>query len=348
MIINISNIVKTYPENQTPAVNGVSFEVEQGQIITLLGPSGCGKTTLLRLIAGLERPDSGEISVKGEIVSGKNHWVSPEKRGVGMVFQDYALFPHLRVSQNIGFGIVGKDKKRIRETLELVALDGYQDKYPAQLSGGQQQRVALARALAGNPVVVLLDEPFSNLDVNLRKQMRQDVVRIIHKSNTTAIFVTHDQKEALAISDKIIVMREGKVEQIGTPRQIYETPRTRFVASFVSQSNILEGILSLDGKSVLTDIGALLCSHNGSKKPGEKVTVSLSPDSFKLNKDGTVRAKIEEVLYTGDNVDIMAIVEVTGNSHQLSIHLPPETRIKRGQEVTFRVLPKCVPIIEDT
>ncbi|WP_035571932.1 ABC transporter ATP-binding protein [Halonatronum saccharophilum] len=346
MIIELSNVTKNFSGFEVPAVNKVSFGVEAGQIVTLLGPSGCGKTTLLRLIAGLERPSDGEIVIRGERVASKDSWIPPEKRSVGMVFQDYALFPHLSVEENVGFGL--KDKKgskaKILETLELVGLASQVKKYPAELSGGQQQRVALARALVRDPAVVLLDEPFSNLDMSLREKMRRDVTRIIRKSNATAIFVTHDQEEALSISDKIIVMNEGKVEQKGTPREIYEIPETTFVASFVGQSNLVDGIIDSDGKSVITDLGTFSCQHQHTKgkQPGDKVTISIRPNSLKVDPQGSIEGIVEDVLYKGDITDIVVRVSLDEKTYNLLVHVNPERIIKRGDEVSINIMPTCV------
>ncbi|WP_408954450.1 ABC transporter ATP-binding protein [Natroniella sp. ANB-PHB2] len=344
MIIELSDIIKTYPGNEVPALKDVSFKVGAGQIVTLLGPSGCGKTTLLRLIAGLERPDSGVINIRGEEVAGKNSWIPPEKRGVGMVFQDYALFPHLSVEDNLAFGLKGRDQAKIIETLELVGLAGYATKNPAELSGGQQQRVALARALVRDPVVVLLDEPFSNLDMSLREQMRRDVTRIIRESEATAIFVTHDQKEALSISDKIILMNHGVVEQKGSPREVYELPETTFVASFVGQSNLLEGTIGSDVESVITDIGIFPYYHTHGKQPGEKVTLSVRPESFELDPKGSIQGVIEEIVYKGNTID--AVINVNDTSHNILIHIHPEIKLKVGDQVSVKVLPDFVAVIE--
>ncbi|MCK8816442.1 ABC transporter ATP-binding protein [Natroniella sulfidigena] len=344
MIIELSDITKTYPGTESPALKDVSFEVEAGQIVTLLGPSGCGKTTLLRLIAGLERPDSGVINIRGQEVAAENSWIPPEKRGVGMVFQDYALFPHLSVEDNLAFGLEDRDQDKIMETLELVGLADHATKNPAELSGGQQQRVALARALVRDPVVVLLDEPFSNLDMSLREQMRRDVTRIIRESEATAIFVTHDQKEALSISDKIILMNHGVVEQKGTPREIYELPETTFVASFVGQSNLLEGTIGSDAESVVTEIGTIPCHHTHGKQPGEKVTISVRPESFELDSQGSIQGVIKEVVYKGNTID--AIIDVNNTSHSLLIHIHPEIKAERGDQVSVKVLPDFVAVIE--
>jgi iron(III) transport system ATP-binding protein len=245
-ILSIEAITKIYAAQETPAVKSVSLYLPQGDILGLLGPSGCGKTTLLRLIAGFETLNAGSIRLGDRIVSSSHVAVPPEERGVGMVFQDFALFPHLSVFENIAFGlksIFGRQKdllqRRVLEVLELVGLDGLQRRYPHELSGGQQQRIALARALAPQPQLVLLDEPLSNLDVQVRLHLRQELRTILKAAKTSAVFVTHDQEEALAISDLVAVMRGGQLEQIGTPEAIYCTPSSRFVAQFVTQANFL-------------------------------------------------------------------------------------------------------------
>jgi iron(III) transport system ATP-binding protein len=245
-ILSIEAVAKIYAAQETPAVKSVSLCLPQGNILGLLGPSGCGKTTLLRLIAGFETLDAGAIRLGDRLVSSAHVTVPPEERGVGMVFQDFALFPHLSVFENIAFGlkaIFGRQKdllrQRVLEVLELVGLDGLQRRYPHELSGGQQQRIALARALAPKPNLVLLDEPLSNLDVQVRLHLRQELRTILKAAKTSAVFVTHDQEEALAMSDLVAVMRSGQLEQIGTPEAVYCAPSSRFVAQFVTQANFL-------------------------------------------------------------------------------------------------------------
>ncbi|WP_089721875.1 ABC transporter ATP-binding protein, partial [Candidatus Entotheonella palauensis] len=223
------------------AVAGIDFEVPEGHFVTLLGPSGCGKTTTLRCLAGLERPDAGEIDIGEQCVAApsRNIWVPPEKRNMGMVFQSYAVWPHLTVFDNIAYGLrvrgMGRSEiaKRTQETLDLVGLSGFADRYATQLSGGQQQRVSLARALAYNPRVILFDEPLSNLDAKLREHMRLELTRLQQRLGITAVYVTHDQSEALVMSDTIIVMNHGHILQQGAPEAIYAEPASRFVADFV-------------------------------------------------------------------------------------------------------------------
>jgi iron(III) transport system ATP-binding protein len=255
-------------------VDDLSLSVRPGELITLLGPSGCGKTTTLRLIAGLERPDAGSVRIAGNELT--DPFVPPERRGVGLVFQDYALFPHLSVLGNVLFGLAhlprSQRRARAQETLAMVGLTVFEGRMPHQLSGGQQQRVALARALAPRPALLLLDEPFSNLDAQLRHSTRQEVRAILRQSGTTALLVTHDQEEALAFSDRLVLMRAGRAEQIGTPFDVYTQPRTAFVANFLGRSNLLSG--TAQGFTARTALGTvpLLESASG------PVLVSVRPE----------------------------------------------------------------------
>ncbi len=248
-VLSCSGVTKRFTATAIPAVNEASFELNEGELLGLLGPSGCGKTTLLRLVAGFERPDAGEIVLGKQAVCGSGTWLPPERRHVGVVFQDYALFPHLSVVENVAFGLEqlwrrGQlKKKEIRlqaiASIELVGLLGMEKRFPHELSGGQQQRVALARALAPRPPVVLLDEPFSNLDVQVRLYLRQEVRDILKQVGASGIFVTHDQEEALAIADKVAVMDRGRLVQVDTPERVYHHPASRFIADFVTQANFV-------------------------------------------------------------------------------------------------------------
>lgn len=346
--IELQSITKTYIGTDTPAIRNLCLAVEKGSIVTLLGPSGCGKSTTLRLIAGFERADQGIIRLAGKVVSDESTWIPPEKRGVGMVFQDYALFPHLSVFNNVGFGYKEKDRKeRVKEVLDLVNLNGFEERFPHELSGGQQQRVALARALARRPVVVLLDEPFSNLDADLRTHMRIEVKRIIKEAGATAVFVSHDQKDALAISDRVIVMKDGVIQQNGTPREIYQFPANKFVATFVGQTNILEGTIGPDAQSVITDLGTIPCNHTHELPPGERVFISIRPDSLEMDPDGSIEGRITQATYTGESIDAVAEVKLqTGNYKKILVHIHPEICIRIGDKVNFKVLPNFVAVVK--
>jgi iron(III) transport system ATP-binding protein len=224
---------------RTRAVDGASLQVGHGELTALLGPSGSGKTTLLRVIAGFERPDGGRVAIGGRPVAGDGAWVEPEHRRIGMVFQEGALFPHLTVRGNVAFGAARAE--RVGDCLELVGLAGRTDDYPHELSGGERQRIALARALAADPDVVVLDEPFASLDAGLRESLRSEVADILRRAGTTALLVTHDQAEALSLADTVAVMRAGRIEQVGTPEEVYERPRSRWLAEFLGEADVLPG-----------------------------------------------------------------------------------------------------------
>ena len=347
----VKNLCKRYQE--TPALQGMDLTLHPGEILTLLGPSGCGKTTTLRLIAGFERPDNGQLTIAGTRVAGGSAWVPPEDRGVGMVFQDYALFPHLTVEQNVAFGLhrLSSEHKgiKVKQALRLVGLEGYADRYPHNLSGGQQQRVALARALAPRPALVLLDEPFSNLDAALRVQMREEVRRILKEHGSAAIFVTHDQKDALSISDRIVVMNTGRVEQVGDPRQIYQAPRTAFVARFVGQTNLLPGTVGADEVTVMTEIGPIPCGHAHQHPAGASVILSIRPDSFDIDPRGPMAGKVKRIVYSGNVVEAEVEMLAPTVGIPLMIHAHPshaDEHVEVGQLVRFRANPDFVAVIE--
>lgn len=278
------------------AVNDATLSVAHGQFLALLGPSGCGKTTLLRLIAGFEQPDAGMITIGARtVVSPCGAGLPPEQRNVGMVFQDYALFPHLSVAQNVAYGLGRRSERNERTAalLELVGLAGTERRMPHQLSGGQQQRVALARALAPRPALLLLDEPFSNLDAGLRQSVRAEVRDILHREEVTAVFVTHDQEEALSLADLVAVMLGGRVAQVARPRELYERPASREVASFVGAANFLPG--QADGSTVTCAVGALPLARpiHGA------VAVLVRPEQISLQSSPNGAHRIEARTYFG-------------------------------------------------
>ena len=278
-------------------VRSVSFTVESGDILVLVGPSGCGKTTTLRLVAGFERLDSGSIEIDGRLVADDERHLPPEQRRVGMVFQDYAVFPHLSVGQNVGFAL-GKSRtaqERVADLLAFVGLPGQERKMPHELSGGEQQRVSLARALSTEPAILLLDEPFSNLDATLRAEMRHEVKTLLKKSRTTAVFVTHDQEEALQLGDHVGVMRSGCIEQIDTPEIIFHRPHTRFVAEFLGQTVFMPGEAMDD--SIQTPLGVL--PRTTSLRAGTPVEIAVRPDDITFEMDENGNAQILSRQFTG-------------------------------------------------
>ncbi len=281
-LLTLAHLTKRFGPDRAPAVDGLTLSVEPGQILALLGPSGCGKTTTLRLIAGFEHPDAGQVLIGGRVMADGDRGVTvpPEARSVGVVFQDYALFPHLTVEDNVGFGLHAlpreRRRERVRSVLDLVGLLTFASRYPHELSGGQQQRVAVARALAPAPTLILLDEPFSNLDADLRAQMRDEVEKVLRGTGTTAVFVTHDQEEAFAIADAVGVLDAGRLEQLAPPEVIYHHPATPFVAEFVGAADFLPGLVTPEG--VVTEVGVF--RNVEGREPGEKVKVMIRPDDI--------------------------------------------------------------------
>ena len=279
-------------EPSRPAIRDISFSAREGEILCLLGPSGCGKTTILRAIAGFESVRSGEIFLSGRLVSSSSHTIPTEDRRIGMVFQEYALFPHLRTADNIAFGLghLARPERdqRVQEMLQLAGLEGLERRYPHQLSGGQQQRVALARALVQNPVVLLLDEPFSNLDPDLVGRMRQDLHTLLRRMKITAILVTHDHDEAFAIADRVAVLNHGVLEQLDTPEMIYHLPATPFVADFVGQADFLAG--RIQQGIVRTELGEFPNTLGGAE--GTSVVVMIRPDDVHLVPNRSAEPRI--------------------------------------------------------
>ncbi|PZA07381.1 MULTISPECIES: ABC transporter ATP-binding protein [unclassified Meiothermus] len=289
----------------TVAVAGVDLEIRNGEFFSLLGPSGCGKTTLLRMIAGFDEPDEGRILIAGQDMRG----VPPYRRPVNTVFQNYALFPHLTVAQNIAFGLRMKRTpkeeivRRVSWALELVNMQGLESRRPHQLSGGQKQRVALARALVNEPEVLLLDEPLSALDLKLRQELRVELMNLQERLGITFIFVTHDQEEALVMSDRIAVMNRGKIEQVGPAEDVYELPRTPFVARFLGDSNLIPAT-ALEPRRVRTPLGELVLDEEDALTPGQEVLLSIRPEKIRLfrerpNLPNVFQARVDDIIYTG-------------------------------------------------
>jgi len=286
-------------------VKDFSLSLRDTTLNCLLGPSGCGKTTVLRAIAGFEPVGAGEIRLNGEVISSVGKTVAPEDRGLGMVFQDYALFPHLSVAENVSFGLRKQSRKQRRkaaeEMLELVGLEGYLDRYPHELSGGQQQRVAVARALAPEPRLLLMDEPFSNLDIELRERLVLDIREILRQRQTTTLFVTHDQEEAFVIGEHVAIMNEGRVVQWDMPYNLYHEPANRFVADFVGQGRLIEGVL-VDHESVDTSLGLLSGNRSYEWPVNTRVDVLLRPDDVLLDVEAGVSCLITDRAFKGAQI----------------------------------------------
>lgn len=315
-----------------------SLAIQKGEIVAITGESGCGKTTLLRLIAGLEIPDEGSISIYNQIVANNHTWVKPEKRKIGMVFQDYALFPHLNVQDNIGFGLNKKSNKSqiINDVLALVGLKGYEKRYPHELSGGQQQRVALARAFAPQPAVLLLDEPFSNLDEMLKDQVREELYHIIRQLGMTTLLVTHDTKDALTIADKIAVMKHGELQQYSNPKHLYESPANLYVAKFFGKINVFGGKRESD--SLSTPIGNFLIRNEKSQNIGIRPEqIDIEDFDNNDNKPNMLKATIINLHFFGAYQEILARI----NNYDVIIRTVKNTNWQEGQEVLLTVNKYC-------
>lgn len=335
IILNIKNVSKRYPGTEKPAVDNFSLTVKKGEAIALLGESGCGKTTMLRMLAGFEAVDSGEIILHGNVVDGSKNFIEPEKRGVGIVFQDYALFPHLTVEKNVLFGLFRLPKaaaqKRLKEVLELTRLSDYRQRYPHQLSGGQQQRVALARAIAPNPEVLLFDEPFSNLDTQLKEDLRKEIERIVQKTGITSIFVTHDTGDVMAIAQKVVLMKEGKIIQTGSPEEIYNHPKNQYAALFFGKTNFLTATaddvgLQLPFGKVKTPLGFFY--------KGKTLSVSLRPDSFQIfhqHANHAIEGKIVRETFFGKYKELVVEVPTKTGSPSLIIFAQPHAVFPSGK-----------------
>ena len=324
------------------AVRDLNLEIERGELMAVLGPSGCGKTTLLRVIAGFEQPDAGCVVVSDEVVAGPGRIIPPEKRRVGMVFQDYALFPHLSVEGNVAFGLTNRPREErdalTRRTLELVGLQHKTRCNVHELSGGERQRVALARALAPEPELVLLDEPFSSLDATLRAGLRREVELILRDAEATALLVTHDQEEALSLADRVAVMRDGEIVQVGPPVEVYGEPATRWAAQFVGEVNVLSGVAR--GGGVETELGVfdLRSPASGS------VHVAVRPEQFELRADGNGNASVVAREFRGH--DVLYRLRHEGGK-TLLVQLPSLELHEVGDSVFVRPAPAAVTALVD-
>ena len=356
--IQIKNLLKRY--KKVVAVNHVDLEVEQGEMVTLLGPSGCGKTTTLRCIAGLEKPEEGDIIIDGKPMLSEG-FVHSSQRGIGMVFQNYAVWPHMRVFSNIAYGLKLKKvpkkeiQKKVHNVLELVGLEGLDTRYPSQLSGGQQQRVALARALVGNPKVLLLDEPLSNLDAKLREKMRFEIKSLVKRMGITAVYVTHDQAEAMVISDRIAVMDAGNIVQVGTATEIYNRPANRFVADFIGTMNFMSGEVvqpaqDKGGVYVRTEFSErVLCAMPGNAEAvsGKKVFLSIRPEDVEVfdspppDKENLFKGVISHKAFLGNFLYFF----VRMNGTMIQAQVPNDLTQDEGQEIHLYLDPERCMIL---
>ena len=354
MEINIRNVSKHYFSGgkTIKALDGVDLTIPANQIFTLLGPSGCGKTTLLRCIVGLESPDSGEIQIGGEIVwsSAKNIFVPTENRGLGMVFQTYAIWPHMNVFNNVAYPLqtrkMPKDviRRKVEKTLRFVQLEGFENRPATKLSGGQQQRVALARALVAEPKVILFDEPLSNLDAKLREETREELRAFLTDLQITAVYVTHDRIEALALSTIVAVMNKGRIIEAGAPRDMYFNASHRFVADFIGRTNLIEArVTHQEGPVTTVDcaIGSVTCRKQTGMQPDDKATLCLRPEFIRLKRGDATQTQnvfngqIKSLVFIGEAFE----GEITINDAQLFIKTEPDSDIKERDAANFTVDP---------
>jgi iron(III) transport system ATP-binding protein len=364
--VSVRAVVKQYAGTTAAAVDDVSFDVDDGELLVLLGPSGCGKTTTLRMIAGLEEPDGGEVWLGSRIVSSapKNVFVPTEKRNIGMVFQSYAIWPHMTVFDNVAYPLrVRKTprkvvQERVGATLELLGLQGLESRPATQLSGGQQQRVALARAIVFEPRILLLDEPLSNLDAKLRIHMRSELKHLQQATGITSIFVTHDQAESMALADRIIVMNRGHIEQVGSPADIYERPRTRFVSEFVGSINLLHGIVSeISGSRLIVRYGdveiACVAAPDLEIRSGDRVVAAVRPEKLTLLREATNGSpkgdnawpgRVAAVAYYGDHREY----EIDVGDQRVKVMAPPQLAVDGGERVIVACDPNEVVVMPET
>ncbi|MDG5766169.1 ABC transporter ATP-binding protein [Balneolales bacterium ANBcel1] len=342
-LLQTSGLTKAFTAQEN-VVNDVSFSANRHEIFALLGPSGCGKTTTLRMIAGFERPDRGEVILNNRTLVGGSTFVEPEERGIGFVFQDYALFPHLPVIRNVMFGLKNVPRKhreeRALEILCMMGLREFRDRSPFELSGGQQQRVALARAIAPTPELILLDEPFSNLDAVLRQSTRDEVRALLKKAGMSALLVTHDQEEALSFADRIAVMNEGRIEQIGTPEEVYYRPRTRFVAQFLGTTNLISA--DAIGATALTEFGRV----NLDQPASGRVTLSIRPEHLTIEKPDRNRDNHLGEVITKDFKGHDITYRVRIKARECLVHTDNRVNFHPGDRVHVRPLETAVVLEE--
>jgi ABC-type Fe3+/spermidine/putrescine transport system ATPase subunit len=355
--VSINGLAKRFQD--VVAVDHIFLQVDRGEMVTLLGPSGCGKTTTLNMIAGFETPNAGEIYVGDRLISSHETGVflPPHRRNLGMVFQSYGLWPHMTVADNVGYGLKLRGVRgnaaveRVREALRLVRLEDYAERFPSQLSGGQQQRVSFARAIVYRPDILLLDEPLSNLDAALREEMRLELKELQEQTGITTIFVTHDQMEAMVMSDRVVVMNRGRIEQIGTPEEIYEHPTTRFVAGFIGVTNFLEGRLVESGNNATrVDVDGLMvtCAEPAPAAAGEAVTLSVRPHDWRVSDTPPAEAPanlfastVEKVVYMGGAREFWAHRQ--GRRYRIHSHAGVE--VKHGDTLYHWVEPERIRLV---
>lgn len=364
--LELKNIKKSFQEGED-VLDGICLTAKKGEFVTLLGSSGCGKTTTLRIIAGLEQPDSGQVFLNGKDVTG----LEPNRRNVNTVFQNYALFPHMNVADNIGYGLKLKKtskaeiSRRVKEMLELVQLTGFEKRKPSELSGGQRQRVAIARALVNNPEVLLLDEPLGALDLQLRRAMQHELKHLQKKLGITFIYITHDQEEAINMSDTIAVMNHGRFEQIGTPDEIYNHPKTSYVATFVGNANILKGVVkeSADNNNhqitIITESGevqVLAASEENMPQPGETVTIAVRSENIRFeesvkniqgNSTGNIHgltAKVTEKTFAGGQLRV--VLKTTDGQEIIASRYGIDTNVNVGETVRCCFKPSDAVLVD--
>jgi iron(III) transport system ATP-binding protein len=360
--VSVRGVHKEFASNSAPAVDDVSFDVEDGELLVLLGPSGCGKTTTLRMIAGLEEPDAGEVWLGPRLVSSstRNLFVPTEKRNIGMVFQSYAIWPHMTVFENVAYPLRVRRtagsviREKVTQALELLGLQGLENRPATQLSGGQQQRVALARAIVFEPRILLLDEPLSNLDAKLRIHMRTELKHLQKTTGITSIFVTHDQAESMALADRIIVMNRGRIEQVGTPADIYERPRSRFVSEFVGSINVLHGVVTgvTGGHLTLLQGGVeIRCAtpSEGVFAGGDQVTISVRPERLNLvrargnGESNYWEGRVASAAYYGDHREY----EIEISDERLKVMTSTTVSIAEGERIFVACDPSEMVVVID-